>query len=92
MAILVEELPRLGNAAAAPAGVVSADGEGAFGSPIADSDRTKISEDTREVLVLLYAPESTDDSDIRDTLNRFAELATEHAGAHTEDSGIYAVS
>ncbi len=72
--------------------LVSADSEGAFGSPIADSDRTKISEDTREVLVLLYAPESTDDSEIRDTLNRFAELATEHAGAHTEDSGIYAVS
>ena len=70
--------------------LVSADGEGAFGSPIADSERTKISEDTREVLILLYAPESTDDSGIRDTLNRFAELASEHAGARTGDSGIYA--
>ncbi len=68
--------------------LVSADSEGAFGSPIADSDRTKISEDTREVLVLLYAPESTDDSDIRNTLGRFAELASEHAGAQTGNSGV----
>jgi DNA/RNA-binding domain of Phe-tRNA-synthetase-like protein len=68
--------------------LVSADSEGAFGSPIADSDRTMISEDTREVLVLLYAPESTDDSDIRNTLNRFAELAGEHAGAQTGNSGV----
>ena len=72
--------------------LVSADGDGAFGSPIADSDRTKISENTREVLVLLYAPESTEDSGIRHTLNRFAELAGEHAGPHTRDSGIYARS
>jgi DNA/RNA-binding domain of Phe-tRNA-synthetase-like protein len=72
--------------------LVSADGESAFGSPIADSHRTKISEDTREVLILLYAPESTDDSDIRNTLNRFAGLASEHAGARTEDSGIHAAS
>lgn len=68
--------------------LVSADSEGAFGSPIADSDRTKISEDTREVLVLLYAPETTDDSDIRTTLNRFAELADGHAGAQTGTSGV----
>ena len=68
--------------------LVSADSEGAFGSPIADSDRTKISEDTREVLILLYALESTDDSDIRNTLNRFAELANEHAGAQPGDSGV----
>lgn len=68
--------------------LVSADSEGAFGSPIADSDRTMISEDTREVLVLLYAPESTDDSDIRNTLNRFAELAGEHASAQTGNSGV----
>ncbi len=72
--------------------LVSADSEGAFGSPIADSERTKISEDTREVLILLYAPESTKDSEIRDTLNRFAELASEHAGAQAGDSGIYAGS
>ncbi len=70
--------------------LVSADSEGAFGSPIADSDRTKISEKSRKILILLYAPESTEDSEIRHTLERFSDLASEHAGAKTEESGIYA--
>ena len=69
--------------------LVSADDKGAFGSPIADSDRTKVAEKTQEVLVLLYAPESTDAAAIHSTLNRFAFLAGEHAGAKTEDSGIF---
>lgn len=68
--------------------LVSADGTGAFGSPIADSDRTKITEDTRDVLVLLYAPESTDDHAIQQTLSRFATLAGEHAGARQVRSGL----
>jgi len=72
--------------------LVSADSEGAFGSPIADSDRTKISEDTQEILVLLYAPGSTEDGEIRNTLNRFADLAGEYAGAQTGNSGIVAGS
>jgi DNA/RNA-binding domain of Phe-tRNA-synthetase-like protein len=68
--------------------LVSADSEGAFGSPVADSDRTKITEDTRDVLVLLYAPESTDDGNIGDALNRYADLAGEHAFAQTGNIGI----
>jgi DNA/RNA-binding domain of Phe-tRNA-synthetase-like protein len=68
--------------------LVSADGEGAFGSPIADSDRTKITDDTREILILLYAPASTGDGEIRSTLSRFTDLASEYAGAATEDTGI----
>ena len=70
--------------------LVSVDSQGAFGSPIADSNRTKITESTREVLVLLYAPGSTDDSVMTDTLSRFADLASEHAAAHKVDAGIYA--
>ena len=69
--------------------LVSADSEGAFGSPIADSARTRITEDTRDVLVLLYAPESTEDGDIDGTLNRFADLAGEHTGALVCDRGIF---
>jgi DNA/RNA-binding domain of Phe-tRNA-synthetase-like protein len=72
--------------------LVSADHEGAFGSPIADSERTKITESSREILVLLYAPVSTDDVDIRDTLKRFANLAGEFAAAQTVDLGIHAKS
>jgi DNA/RNA-binding domain of Phe-tRNA-synthetase-like protein len=69
--------------------LVSSDREGAFGSPIADSTRTKISENVDEVLVLLYAPDSTEDSEIHDTLNRFADLASAHAGAQMKDFRIY---
>lgn len=68
--------------------LASADGQGAFGSPIADSDRTKITEATRNVLVLLYAPQDTDDAEIEKTLDRFAGLAAEHAGARLCGSGI----
>lgn len=67
--------------------LVSADDKGAFGSPIADSDRTKVTEKTQDVLVLLYAPESTDAAEIHLTLNRFANLANEHANAKTVESG-----
>lgn len=68
--------------------LASADERGAFGSPIADSDRTKITEETRDVLVLLYAPASADDGDMRSTLGRFAALAADHAGARQEALGI----
>lgn len=70
--------------------LVSADAQGAFGSPIADSERTKITEQTRDVLVLLYAPVSTADADVEKTLGRFAELAATHAGARPGQSGIRA--
>ena len=68
--------------------LVSADSRGAFGSPIADSDRTKITEQTRDVLVILYAPESTDDGNIRQQLDRFGELASSYADAAIGDVGI----
>jgi DNA/RNA-binding domain of Phe-tRNA-synthetase-like protein len=70
--------------------LVSADDQGAFGSPIADSDRTKVTESTQSVLVLLYAPESIDAAAIHSALNRFANLANEHAGAQTVDWGVSA--
>jgi DNA/RNA-binding domain of Phe-tRNA-synthetase-like protein len=68
--------------------LVSADSEGAFGSPIADSERTKVSIDTQDILVLLYAPAPTENRPIRDTLIRFSELAREHAGAQSGEMGI----
>lgn len=69
--------------------LTSADDRGAFGSPIADSDRTKITEATRDVVILLYAPEFTPDGEIRETLDRFAGLAEEHAGARRASISIF---
>lgn len=68
--------------------LVSADSRGAFGSPIADSDRTKITEQTQDILVILYAPATTDDESVRRQLDRFAELASIHAGATNGEIGI----
>ena len=68
--------------------LVSADSQGAFGSPVADSNRTRITKRTREFLVLIYAPGSIDDSVVADTLGRFCDLASEHAGARKLDVGI----
>ena len=72
--------------------LVSADSQGAFGSPIADSARTKVTEDTHEILVLLYAPPDAEDNAVRDTLEHFMELAGAHAGARTVTSGICAAA
>lgn len=68
--------------------LVSADAEGPFGSPIADSDRTKITDDTGNVLVLLYAPDGTEDSQIERTLTRYAALAAEFGDARSGEQGI----
>lgn len=68
--------------------LVSADSQGAFGSPIADSARTKVTGETHEILVLLYAPTTVENSDISDTLKRFADLAGAHAGAQAVTSGV----
>lgn len=69
--------------------LVSADNDGAFGSPIADSERTKISHHAREILVLIYAPGSAECSVLQDSLNRFSDLANAHARAQVVDSGIH---
>lgn len=41
-----------------------ADAEGPFGSPISDSVRTMITDSTRDVLVVIYAPAGARDSDV----------------------------
>ena len=68
--------------------LVVADGEGPFGSPTADSARTKITLATGEVLVLAYAPSALADAEIRSALDEFATLARRHAGARCASVGI----
>lgn len=68
--------------------LVSVDDRGPFGSPIADSSRTRITEDTRNALVLVYAPRAVDDAGVTRVLDRFAELAARHAGAGADERGI----
>jgi DNA/RNA-binding domain of Phe-tRNA-synthetase-like protein len=70
--------------------LVGADNEGPFGSPIADSDRTKVAEQTRQALVLVYAPPQCNDDHVERTLQRYGVLAAKHAGARPAMQGIVA--
>lgn len=52
----------------------SADDLGAFGSPISDSARTKVTEQTKNVLVLAFGHTTTPDDHILSALRRFCAL------------------
>lgn len=58
-----------------------ADTEGPFGAPISDSTRTRITEATREVLIVVYAPAAARDSDVQDASQRVAERLSRFAHA-----------
>ena len=60
---------------------VLADPDGPFGSPISDSTRTMITESTREILVVIYAPDGAPDSGIDEALARLGERFAQFAGA-----------
>ena len=60
---------------------VLADPDGPFGSPISDSTRTMISESAREILVVIYAPDSAADSGIEAAMARLSERFAKFAGA-----------
>ena len=60
---------------------VLGDAEGAFGSPISDSTRSLISEATREVTVVIYAPATTDDVSLDAALGRLADRLSRFASA-----------
>lgn len=70
--------------------LVGVDDRGPFGSPIADSSRSKITEHTRNALLLVYAPREIDDAMVAQAMDRFAELAARHADATAQARGIAA--
>lgn len=65
-----------------------ADRAGPFGSPIADAARTMITADSRDVLLIVYAPVDCPDDAITATLDRYAALAVTHTGARVEAAGV----
>jgi len=52
---------------------VLADAEGPFGSPISDSTRSMVTESTRQILVIFYAPSSAPGSSLADAMKRLGE-------------------
>jgi DNA/RNA-binding domain of Phe-tRNA-synthetase-like protein len=62
---------------------VLADPDGPFGSPISDSTRSMITESAREILVVIYAPDSAPDSTLQKAMEQLGERFTQFAGAGT---------
>jgi DNA/RNA-binding domain of Phe-tRNA-synthetase-like protein len=58
---------------------VLADAEGPFGSPISDSTRTMVTESTRGVLVVIYAPATASAERLNEAMARLSERLKEFA-------------
>jgi len=67
---------------------VLADSDGPFGSPISDSTRTMITEAAQDILVVIYAPSSVENSFIRAAMDRLTERLSQFAGAREARSNI----
>ena len=68
--------------------LVSVDDQGPFGSPIADSSRSKITEATLDALMIVYAPREIGDAAVTQVLDRFEDLAERHVEASVGERGI----
>jgi DNA/RNA-binding domain of Phe-tRNA-synthetase-like protein len=60
---------------------VLADASGPFGSPISDSTRTMITEETRQLLAVIYAPASAPDAALQQAMDRMARRFERNTGA-----------
>jgi len=60
---------------------VLADADGPFGSPISDSTRTMVTESTRQVVIVVYAPLGAPDSLLAEAMERAAERLASFAQA-----------
>lgn len=67
---------------------VLADAEGPFGSPISDSTRTRITEETRAIAAVIFAPSSAREAAIEVALERLTERLQLWAAAEGISSGI----
>ena len=60
---------------------VLADEQGPFGSPMSDSTRTMITEETNSLLLTVFAPLDAPNERLQTALERFASLLARHASA-----------
>jgi len=58
-----------------------ADDGGPFGAPTSDSERTQVTESTRELLVVIYCPSERPGEHLSIMLARVADLLARHCGA-----------
>ncbi len=68
---------------------VLTDAKGPFGSPISDSTRTMVTQSTREILAVIYAPGAAPANSIESALSRLGERLIRFAAAHVIYSGFH---
>jgi DNA/RNA-binding domain of Phe-tRNA-synthetase-like protein len=71
--------------------ILTADSKGVFGGPVADSRRTSITLETKEVLMLIYHPESAPVEVLTKGMDKASGYMEVSTGAKTEYSGIYRI-
>lgn len=67
---------------------ILADQSGPFGSPMSDSTRTMITEQTTSLLLTIFCPLATPVEKLQSALDRFAALLSRHAAAHASRQAI----
>lgn len=67
---------------------ILADQHGPFGSPMSDSTRTMITEQTTSLLLTIFCPLAASDEKLQQALERFADLLSRHASAHLSRQAI----
>jgi DNA/RNA-binding domain of Phe-tRNA-synthetase-like protein len=67
---------------------ILSDTEGPFGSPISDSTRSMITESTRNILIVIYAPAGAADKSIDIAMAQLSERLSQFTGARESHSGI----
>jgi len=68
--------------------IVLVDGEGPFGNPTHDSDRTRISERSVRALVVAFAPGDTPRAALEDVVREIGSTAKDFCGGRVAVSGI----
>lgn len=68
--------------------LVAVDQIGIFGNPTADSDRTKITDQTKQLLLLVFAPHNIEDVYLNELLEEFSSKMVEYNKAVRVDIGI----
>lgn len=67
---------------------VLSDPDGPFGSPISDSTRSMVTESTRDILVVIYAPKAAPDGRVENAMAQLGERLAQFAGAQAARAGI----
>lgn len=65
-----------------------ADAVGPFGSPISDSARTQVTDETKNCLLVIFGYDQIDTVVLQNTLTHFIDLAVQHVGAQVIEQKI----